>query len=1403
MTMTGKHPGMRAFTSLGAGAAMLAAMVLLVAGPARASAGGHSVPRAGGSAGSRPQATAPQLTANTNAPCNAPQRHGFARCLAIVRTPASHRITPDTSGPPRGALGPADIQSAYSLPSATAGQGQTVAIVDAYGDSQAETDLAAFRSHYGLPACTTANGCFEKVNQEGQQGPYPPDNTGWAVETSLDLDAVSSACPNCHILLVEANTSSIADLGAAADEAVALGAKYVSNSYSVPGEFSGETSYDHYYDHPGVAVAAASGDEGYGEQGWPAAIPDVTAVGGTTLTKDAKISRGWAESAWSGGGSGCSPYEPKPAWQQNLTTDCANRAQVDISADANPASGLAVYDTDGYTGWLQVGGTSLATPLLAAMYALAGTPLPGTYPVSYPYDPTKAADLNDITTGSNGSCPNAPVLCNAGPGWDGPTGLGTPDGVGALSGAPHGDIAGQVTSAATGKPLAGATVSTPQGYTVTTGANGGYDLNVATGSYDVTASAFGYAPGTVSGVQVSQGKTTTENFALATVPYQTVSGKVSDGSGHRWPVYAKITIAGDPNGPVYTSPFTGTYSVSLPQDNTYQLQVTPVTYPGYATRNLTVQLGTSGLSQNIRLYVNGHTCSAPGYAFTYNGTTESFTGWTGRTPQDGWTVTDNNGSGQTWQFTDGNRPPIGSQPPGGDSDYAVAYHSAPQAVNDTSLVSPAENLSADASPVIALDTLYPSGIASSSKAAEVELSLDGGQTWTAVWKRGYAANVSGYVAIPIPQAAHQADVRVSFRFTAGGGLSGPQYWSLDNVFIGNRACVTTPGGIVAGIVHDNNTGGPVNGAAVTSSASPPVSAVSAVTGDPALPGGFYWMLSPQVGSQQFSAADDRYVTGTAAVTVTANAVTRQDWTLQAGHLTVTKASVSATETLGQSKTVRISFGNDGTSPVQVTLGPQDGGFAPAGGKPAAPSWTGIAPYPTPIERNAVAYNDGSVYSVGGDGGLFSSLTSAGYVYGSAARQWALIAPAPAAVESAGAAFVNGTMYLIGGRTPQVSSAVYAYDPASNSWSQVAALPAGVVEAGVAVLNGEIYVVGGCNYFGCADGLSSVYRYDPSSNTWEQLPGYPIPVDQEACAGIDGEIVCAGGLSQAETIGSTYIYHPDTNTWTQGADMSYVDQAMAYAGSHGKLQVADGTGPYTQITNQASQYDPATNKWTALPNTNNSSSTVNLDNAEQFGGGACGFYEIGGDFSNNLGSAQPTSLTLPGYGDCSGSTDNVPWLSAGGTGFTVAPGKSVTVAVTLDSSRVAQPGTYTADLAVGTDTPYLVPQVNVTLHVKPPVTWGELKGTVTDAITGKPIAGATVQAGTLGGAGQVSYTLTTNGTGSYFWWLDKRYNPLQVIAARNGYAQQVKDVRIRAGTATILNFALQETSPAARKRVRRS
>jgi Fibronectin type III domain len=357
-------------------------------------------------------------------------RHGHAATPAVAAAAAPQPGTP------------AYLQQAYDLAylSQTAGTGETIAIVDAYDDPNAESDLAAYRAEFGLPACTSANGCFAKYDQTGGTN-YPTTvDSGWELETSLDLDAVSALCPNCKIDLIEASTAGTSDLAAAQLEAGTLpGVSAISDSWDDALNFRQSrnflTSGD--YTFPGITTVAASGDVGYpgsSTNDFPAALPGVTAAGGTTLQPDSTSGvqnvRGFTESAWSGAGSGCNLWASKPSYQTD--TGCTGRSYADISADGDPSTGMQVYDSDD-GGWVVVGGTSEAAPLIAAYYALVGSTATAQGP-SWAY--SNAALLNDPTSGSNGSClATISYICNAGPGYDGPTGVGSISGA-VAAGAP-------------------------------------------------------------------------------------------------------------------------------------------------------------------------------------------------------------------------------------------------------------------------------------------------------------------------------------------------------------------------------------------------------------------------------------------------------------------------------------------------------------------------------------------------------------------------------------------------------------------------------------------------------------------------------------------------------------------------------------------------------------------------------------------------------------------------------------------------------------------------------------------------------------------------------------------------------------------------------------------------------
>ncbi len=328
-----------------------------------------------------------------------------------------------------GGLSPANLRSAYGLTSASEadGSGQTIAVIDAYDDATAETDMNHYREKYGIPAC--GSGCFTKVNQEGGTAEHGEKfSEEWIGETSLDLDMVSAICPNCHILLVEANNEQPLSLLASDNEAVKLGATELSDSWAFP-ETGSYTEDNSYVDHPGIPIAAAGGDQGY-EVKFPASSPYVIAVGGTILQK-ASNSRGWEETAWPYTGSGCSKYQPKPSWQ-TASPSCAYRTTNDVAADASRETSVSVYDSyypleENREHWGYGDGTSAATPIVASTMALANAytkSLPGAEALYLEALQNGTGVLDDIVSGSNGSCGGS-YLCTAGVGYDGPTGLGS------------------------------------------------------------------------------------------------------------------------------------------------------------------------------------------------------------------------------------------------------------------------------------------------------------------------------------------------------------------------------------------------------------------------------------------------------------------------------------------------------------------------------------------------------------------------------------------------------------------------------------------------------------------------------------------------------------------------------------------------------------------------------------------------------------------------------------------------------------------------------------------------------------------------------------------------------------------------------------------------------------------
>lgn len=370
------------------------------------------------------------LTQKNHIPVCAPTTKDKVRCYS--------RVIVDDNGKPKAkkmpnGYGPEQFLSAYSLNGKTTSN-QIIAIIDAYDHPNITSDLRTYSKTFHLPLlkdCSVSTGtvkspCFQKIDQRGGTS-YPTIDSFWALETSLDVEIAHAICQNCNILLIEADSNGYTDMLAAFDKATTMGATVISNSYGSR-EFLGEDLLDSHFNISGIAITFSSGDTGFGTS-YPAASPYVTAVGGTTLNMVGNSYVG--ENVWSGTGSGCSLYESQPSFQTNLgLPGCSDRMIADVSADADPRTGAAVYDSTsifGISGWFQLGGTSLSSIIVAGTYALAGGAGIGIQDNSIPYIKNNRIHLHDILSGSNGIC-DPSYLCTAANGYDSPSGLGTPNG---------------------------------------------------------------------------------------------------------------------------------------------------------------------------------------------------------------------------------------------------------------------------------------------------------------------------------------------------------------------------------------------------------------------------------------------------------------------------------------------------------------------------------------------------------------------------------------------------------------------------------------------------------------------------------------------------------------------------------------------------------------------------------------------------------------------------------------------------------------------------------------------------------------------------------------------------------------------------------------------------------------
>lgn len=973
-----------------------------------------------------------------------------------------------------------------------------------------------------------------------------------------------------------------------------------------------------------------------------------------------------------------------------------------------------------------------------------------------------------------------------------------------------GTLTGTVTASGSGEPLAGAKIvadGVDQDYTGFTDATGVYELFVQEGTYDVTASVYAYAPSTTSGVFVPEDDTTVADFVLEALPAATVSGTVTDGSGHGWPLYAQIDIEGYPFGPVFTDPFTGQYSVELVESTDFTFRVSAVS-GGYVEAERAVGPLVGDAVEDFALTVDAELCDALGYELNVDGLHEPFS--SGELP-DGWTIVDNADTGSVWAFDDpGNRGNL----TGASGGFAVvdSDEAGPITFQDTELVSPVIDLTTVDAPALRFSTDY----VNLGDTAEVDISIDGGASWDTIlsWDENMRGPLT--VSIDVPEAANQAEVQVRFHYF---DASWAWWWEVDQFILGGAtSCDPVAGGLVAGHVYDGITGLALNGADVASDDDPSIAAVTQATpADEAIDDGFYLLFSPLVGDRDFTASANQYSSSTETISIVADAVTQQDFSLGAGLLTTEPNSIEVTLPFGGTTSALLTIRNEGTADASFEIRERNGGreilglrgarliersgtFSPyslvkAGGasggatpsaRPTDAPWTDVAGYPIPIMDNTADAFEGLVYSVGGfDGG--ANINQA-FVYDPNTDTWSEIASMSAVREKPAAAFVDGLLYVVGGwdEVGGTVGSLEIYDPGSDSWSEGAEVPAAYAAATAVAHDGLLYVIGGCTDF-C--GVTDVQVYDPGADAWTFVAPYPEEVSWTHCASLDGSIFCAGGVSDsAGELDSGYVYDADADAWTPIASLPQTQWAGGFVGAGGQLLVSGGvTDDFSTVTNAGWAYDPGSDSWSALPNSNN---------AVYRGGSACGFYKIGG---SDLGFSPVDAVELlPELDDC-GTSPDVSWLSVDPTSGSLVPSESTEVTVAFDASvaEIDQPGAYHALLTFKEDTPYAVSPVAVTMHVTPPDDWGKLEGTVTGLARcdgpGDVLARATV----LVAGVSTDFTLTTDSSGNYEWWMPESNSPLTLTVVRDGWVtKSVAGVAIAAGETTTEDVTLRLAAPCA-------
>jgi Kelch motif protein len=1153
-------------------------------------------------------------TTASHKPVCPPVGPGLGRCHSQIVTDSQSAVA--LSLTPTG-FGPADLLSAYNVPTG-GGAGQTIGIVDAFDNPFAEADLAAYRSQYGLPPCTSASGCFTKVNEQGLPEPLPRQDFNWAIEISLDIEMASAICPNCKILLVEASQQSVSDLGASVDTAVRLGATVVSNSYG----FSEDPSYlandSLYFNHPGVFITASSGDSGFSSGPlYPAASPYTVAVGGTSLVQDSTVPRGWSETVWNETGSGCSTVFPKPSWQTD--TGCTMRMEADVSAVADPNTPVAVYSTfEG--GWIGLGGTSVASPLVASLFAVVGK---NALDASFVWQ--NPQDFYDVTSGSNGFC-TVTYECTAGPGYDGPTGWGTPDG--ALVGS-------AIRLGTSAEACAGQSGPTTTVTVVGGSAGFGGDVSLSLVGVSPTPPAGGeitatFSPNPVPAPAATGATSTMQIVTTPTTPAGTYTLTVQ-GSSTGLTQSATTTVVvrdGSPGAMTLQSPASGAAGVpftptftwtAATEDTSYTLDIfsssdcsgtplhayapTATTFavpasdalPIYTSLSWQVTATNACTPPTISACSPFQTLScAPSQDLVTNGGFEQgLTGWSSDATIPPPVVTTAQPHSGTYAAQLGEIGYFGVEPSG---DSAIS-----QVLTIPAGVSPTLSFWEwpETSNSLFFDQQYAvlTPIAPAGPAVTLLSEANNSQTYL---QRQFSLGSYAGQTVRLTLGVHE-----SGEFFYGTGMyvddvsavftrCGPPDFAL-------QITPTSTEEICAGSslsfdVSVSSLNGPNFTSPVTLTASNlPPGAWATFAANPVAPGQ----------STTVTLQTTRPTVGQVYVfTVSGSAVVPPP---SGSH------SVSANVTIDANAPEAPQILSPSNGQVNVSMLPTLSWTAPfvPDAQPAAaaggPLAFGAPQYHLQVALDAAFANvvidtnlAATVFTPATSlpmatqyfwrvaatnacgGGPWSATSS--FIVGACTEGWTTLGSMPAVnggLQNASAVAVPevGKIYVIGGTDGYGQSVnhTWAYDPSSDGWSLESDVPSpgvGATDGSAVALGGTIYVFGGNNYANAA----TLWRYTVATDTWSQGANLPVPNYASAVAAIDGKIYLAYGTGFGN---QTWQYDPVTDAYTQKSNAPNLPSNVQLHGVAlgGSLHAFGGGYQGTSHV----VYTPATDTWTTGPN----------------------------------------------------------------------------------------------------------------------------------------------------------------------------------------------------------------------------